>query len=288
MFLKYAITLLPLAMTITRGSDCEVCDLKDELAKTKSDLSECESKLSTNSYLNQVCSRVGSILGSGHDPALKTTVHKLLQHLNLDSVPLSPDGSSREKDLTLKITNNDLISLRRYILNDEGTDSGVQDILIRSLIPREASSSLLSLDLPQYFSNLLPSSGPAFSPHVRPGLVVAVIIGVVAVLGLILYRGVAVWKVLLFVVFMSVTMTWANMYMNAAAKKQATLARLGNVPMTCLLEKQGWASAGAEFVKSLFNKKMDPCEEYYAAAMVDPLWEVSPREYNQVLNFHQR
>lgn len=270
MLLLY-ITVIPLLTgSLTEGLDCEVCDLKEDLAKTKSELSECETKLSSNTYLNQVCSRVGSLLGPKQDPALKTTVQKLLKHFNLDSIPLNPDGPPQQKELTLKMDNSDLITLRRFILNGEGSDESVQDVLIRSLIPRENNA----IDISQYLSNILPG-GSTMSPHVRPGLVVSVIVGVVGMLGLVLYRGVGMFKVVLFIMFLSVTMTWANMYMNAAAKKQATLARLGNVPKACLLEKQGWASASVDFVRGLFNRKVDPCEEYYAAAMVDPLWEVS-------------
>jgi len=268
------ITLVSLlTVSLTEGSDCEICDLKEDLANTKSELSECESKLNSNTYINQVCSRVGSWMGPKQDPALKTTVQKLLKHLNLDSIPLNPDGPpSQEKELTLKMSNSDLVTLRRFILNDEGTDEAVQDILIKSLIPKENNG----LDISQLLTTFLPTVD-AMSPHVRPGLVVSVIVGVVGMLGLVMYKGGArgVFKVVLFIMFLSVTMTWANMYMKAAAKKQATLARLGNVPKACLLEKQGWKSASVDFVRGLFNRKVDPCEEYYAAAMVDPLWEVS-------------
>ena len=68
--------------------------------------------------------------------------------------------------------------------------------------------------------------------------------------------------------------TWVKLYYMAAAKKQATLAKLGNIPNSCLLERQGWSVAVRDFVSGLFNGRQDPCEEYYTAAMVDPAWEV--------------
>merc|ERR1719348_723511 len=64
------------------------------------------------------------------------------------------------------------------------------------------------------------------------------------------------------------------MYYIAAAKKQATLAKHGNVPNTCHIANQGWMAAVGDFVSGLFNGKQDPCEAYYTAVMVDPALEV--------------
>jgi hypothetical protein len=245
-----------------------------ELANVKRQLADCKAKLSeTNqNYLGQVCSRMGSWIGPKHDPAMKTTISKLLKHFDLESEPVSENGDFKEKQILLRISNDDLVSLRRFILVDEGTDEEVQDILVRSFITETSPSS------GGIFGNVKDVlNGFSFSqsPHVAPTVVLFIMLSIVATIGLLLYRGKAVWKVLLLVVVLSVSATWCQLYYQAAAKKQATLARLGNVPGSCRIEKQGWGRATVDFVRGLFNNVADPCEEYYAAAMVDPLWEVS-------------
>jgi len=82
------------------------------------------------------------------------------------------------------------------------------------------------------------------------------------------------WKVFLFLAFYCILNTWVHEYYKACARKQATLAKLGSVPKSCLVENQGWLAAGRDFVRGLFNGVEDPCEAYYTAAMVDPAFEV--------------
>merc|ERR1712227_52091 len=48
----------------------------------------------------------------------------------------------------------------------------------------------------------------------------------------------------------TVLTTWVKMYYIAAAKKQATLAKHGNVPYTCHIATQGWMAAVMETFSS--------------------------------------
>ena len=68
--------------------------------------------------------------------------------------------------------------------------------------------------------------------------------------------------------------TWVKLYYIAAAKKQATLTKLTNIPNSCLLERQGWLAAAGDFFVGLFNGRQDPCEDYYRVLMEDPAMKV--------------
>ena len=78
-----------------------------------------------------------------------------------------------------------------------------------------------------------------------------------------------------FICMYAVLTDWIRQYYTAAAKKQATLAKHDNIPKAFLIEKQDWLSAAQVFVTGLFNGKVDPCEAYYTAAMVDPALRIS-------------
>ena len=95
-------------------------------------------------------------------------------------------------------------------------------------------------------------------------LIVAQTVGVsVTVLACLLW-GVAVWKVATIVFVGSWSWTWCHLYQLAVAKKQATLLRLGDVPQTCLVERQGWLSAVRDFVTG--GGQAAKCEAYYEAS----------------------
>ena len=66
---------------------------------------------------------------------LKVTVKNFLRATQLDVAVL--DGSSPQKPveamLAVSMAQGDLLSLRRFLLNDEGTESDIQGILQSSL-----------------------------------------------------------------------------------------------------------------------------------------------------------
>merc|ERR1719341_587679 len=134
------LTLLLLLLTPSTFfcSDCEVCDLTDQLDKVKRELADCQVKLTDQSYLGQVCSRVGSWMGKDNSPIpLQSTVKKILSQLDLLSSPLDPKSKGVERDVVLKLTNKELRDLRKFVLNDDGSPGVVEDILVRSLQPKD-------------------------------------------------------------------------------------------------------------------------------------------------------
>ena len=132
------LALLLLTPTIVLSSDCEVCDLTDQLNKVKKELTDCQEKLTDQSYLGQVCSRVGSwISKDAPSTQLKSTVKKLLSRLDLLSSPLDPNSKGVERDLVIKLSNKELRDLRKFVLNDDGSPGDVEDVLVKSLHPRD-------------------------------------------------------------------------------------------------------------------------------------------------------
>ena len=133
-----SLLLLLLSPSTLLCSDCEECDLTDQLDKVKRKLAECQVKLTDQLYLGQVCSRVGSWIGKDSSPIpLQSTVKKLLSHLDLLSIPLDPKSKGVERDLVLELTNQELGDLRKFVLNDDESPGKVEDILPRSLQPRD-------------------------------------------------------------------------------------------------------------------------------------------------------
>ena len=168
-----SLIVLFLTISIVTGSNREKYEMK-ELAEVKKQLADCKTKLSeTNqNYLGQVCSRMGSWIGPKHDPAMKTTISKLLKHFDLESEPVSEAGDYKEKQILLHISNDDLVSLRRFILVDEGTDQEVQDILVRSFITETPPSRNIFGNV----KDVLNGFGFSQSPHVAPAVVLFVMV----------------------------------------------------------------------------------------------------------------
>ena len=154
-----------------------------------------------------------------------------------------------------------ILFFRRFLLNDEGGEDLIQDILANGLIydgPDE--SKWIDFDLKSFLHH--------------EGFVCAQICLVSAFVALALWRKVKVWRIAVVVFVGSVCWTWIHLYKLALARKQATLTKLGEVPQKCLVEKQGWFSALSDAIFGNFKDKK--CEAYYEALMVDPFWEVTP------------
>lgn len=251
------------------SSECEVCDLTEQLSLVRRELSECQEKLTDQSYLGQVCSRVGSWIGKDTPASaqLKSTVRKLLSNLDLLSSPLDPNIKGVGRDITLKLTNKELRDLRKFVLNDDGSPGTVEDILVNSIRLKHGWLERTT----EFMSQTLDDT----SLHFKANYVILFqLLVVLCCVVLPLVMGRSKVSIMLFVCLYAVLTTWVRQYYTAAAKKQATLAKHGNIPYSCLLEKQGWVAAAQDFVAGLFNGRVDPCEAYYTAAMVDPAFEV--------------
>eukprot|EP00092_Neocalanus_flemingeri_P005058 GFUD01005439.1.p1 GENE.GFUD01005439.1~~GFUD01005439.1.p1 ORF type:complete len:430 (+),score=115.41 GFUD01005439.1:118-1407(+) len=263
-----AISLFSFLTTTVLSSDCEVCDLTDELAKVKRELTECQVKLTDQSYLGQVCSRVGSWISSDHPPAhLKSTVKDFLSRFDLLSAPLDPGSKGVERDIMIKLSNKELGELQKFAYNDHGSPGDIQDIMLRSLHPRDGWMDQTS----EFVSQTIGETSLHFKANYVIIFQVCVLLCCV-VLPLLL--GSPKLPIILFLCLYAVFTTWVKLYYTAAAKKQATLAKHAKIPNSCLLERQGWLAAAQDLVAGLFNGKEDPCEAYYTAAMVDPAFEV--------------
>jgi len=243
---------------IKSDSGCEVCDLTEKLEKSSKDLEECQAKLNDQSYLGQVCQRVGNWMGGKNDKALKHFTEQFLTKLDLLVKPLDANKHEFiEKDVSIRLTVDDLQSLRRFVLNDEGKHEEISRVL----------HGMFSVSHSSIQSSVF---GHMKSNNVFLGQALFIICCLV----LPLYCGTPFWKVFLILAAYAILNTWTCEYQKACAKKQATLAKLSSVPKSCLVEKQGWLSAGKDFITGIFNGVEDPCEAYYKALMVDPAIEV--------------
>lgn len=254
---------LLLLISLASPPSCLTSDLTEQLEETRLELDLCQKKLNDQSYLGSVCSKVGTWLT--RDTSLKSSVVKFLDKLSL----LSPSQAvvGVERDVTVVLTSQDIKSLKRFALHGEGSPDHVEQILLNSLIVRETILDRTT----DFFSQTFAES----SMHIKANYVIifqVLVLLLCVVLPLCL--GSHKLPVFLLMCLYAVFTTWVKLYYTAAAKKQATLAKLGNIPNSCLLEKQGWMAAVGDFVGGLLNGRQDPCEEYYTAAMVDPAWEV--------------
>ena len=254
---------LLLLISLASPPSCLTSDLTEQLEETRLELDVCQKKLNEQSYLGSVCSKVGTWLT--RDTSLKSSVVKFLDKLSL----LSPSQAvvGVERDVTVVLTSQDIKSLKRFALHGEGSPDHVEQILLNSLIVRETILDRTT----DFFSQTFAES----SMHIKANYVIifqVLVLLLCVVLPLCL--GSHKLPVFLLMCLYAVFTTWVKLYYTAAAKKQATLAKLGNIPNSCLLEKQGWMAAVGDFVGGLLNGRQDPCEEYYTAAMVDPAWEV--------------
>ena len=253
-------------LSLSNGQEfCQTCSIQEQLSQCKERLQICEEDQNaqkSSSYLDQVCQMVGtSFGGSSGKAALKLTVHNLLKKTRLDKVPLEIGSQRKEVEVIVSISNDDLIALRRFVLNGDGSEKEIQNILDSSIFVQQRKS--------RFFESV-----SRFVEH--EGFVICQVLCLFSLLALGLWKGVAVWKMTIFLFVGSVAWTWVHMYKVALSKKQATLQRLGDVPQMCLIEKKGWISAISDAFYGVIGVKENKCEAYYEALMVDPLWEVTP------------
>lgn len=277
MFLTLLAVILQIGSVAGHGQDedgaveCISCSVEKQLEIAKDKLAECERRLAMSDakrggYLDSVCHWVAG--GSGGKPALKTTVHNFLKATQLDKAVLDPESQQKEVELTIALTNQDLVSLRRFLLNDEGSEKDIQEILF-------SSYHLGSGNHHHFMTSRFLGLGLTGLVQSEALMIVIATIGAGLLIWLVI-RGLAVWKVAVVLVVSSIFWTWVHLYKVALAKKQATLSRMGSVPKHCLVEKQGWGTALSDAFNGLVGTKDTKCEAYYEALMVDPFWEVTP------------
>ncbi len=248
-----------------------------ELEEAKARLAECQEQLRnrdesgvSSSYLDKVCGWVTNP-GKEGKAVMKKTVDGFLKATQLDQAPLDEHGDVKQVHVTVSLTTDKLLKLRRFLLTDEGTPEEMQNILDSSYA-LTYSSSLRSENVFQQMAWLRD-----FVRH--DSFVICQIAALSAFVGLALWKKVKVWRVAVVVSVCSVAWTWIHLYKVALARKQATLRQLGDVPQSCLVERQGWAGAVSDAVGGalgLSSSKSKKCEAYYEALMVDPFWEVTP------------
>ena len=260
---QLGLTVFVFAFALGHSSDdCESCPVTRKLIKTQQELLECQEHLhklvgSEASYLSQIKYWISK---PNHVPtvervAFRSLLDKLLKSVDLDGDPkLLPETVN--VDLSMKLSKDDVISLRRHLLADEGTQHELLKILNEGILKSSVRDA--GFDWPQlfHFDHLILAQTLSVS---------------LTVLGCLLC-GVAVWKVALIIFVGSWSWTWCHLYQQAVAKKQATLLRLGDVPQTCMV-KQGWLASISEYITGAQSTK---CEAYYEALIVNPILEVTP------------
>ena len=258
-FYKILVLICFLLVHTVSSSDCEICDLKEKLYETESELSQCKLKLNDNSYLGQVCSRVGSWFTK--DMSMKIFVKDLLDKLDISDI------RDVEKDLVIKLSVEDVKVLKKFVTEEEGKAEHVDNVLKNAFTVRETIMDKTT----DFFSSTITETSMHFKANY---VIIFQILVLLCCVVLPLALGAPKLPVFLFMCLYAVFTTWVKLYYVAAAKKQATLAKHSNVPNMCRIEQQGWMAAVGDFVTGMFNGKHDPCEDYYTAAMVDPALEV--------------
>lgn len=129
-----------------------MCELNSQLEVVKTALDKCQDRVrelegNGKSYLGQVCQWVSGgtkvrdfeltsfnikVAVSQGKEVLKKTVHNYLKGTQLDHVIPSETSHSSQVEVTISLSHEDLATLRRFILADQGNEDEIQDILARS------------------------------------------------------------------------------------------------------------------------------------------------------------
>jgi len=242
--------------------------LEGALQRTKDELNDVYRKLETkpDSVLGQAMNSLGSCFTSPPEKTFKPFVSEVLKILDVKDETLSK--SEITVSLSFSSSSKDLQTLRRFVLYDDIRFHEVQDILLSSIskLPAGVGGGLFDLD------TILAGAGGKIHPQTVQLLLAGLMVCVVLVP---LCLGVKKRAVVLLLTCICLVHVWLGEYWKVVAKKEATLAKLGPNMKSCRLEKRGYAHAVSEFFSGLFNGVSDPCEEYYRAAMVDPIFEVN-------------
>jgi len=243
-------------------------DLESSLQRTKDELNDVYRKLEAkpDSVLGQAMNSLGSCFTSPPEKTFKPFVSEMLKIMDVKDETSSKSQVS--VSLSFSSTSKDLQTLRRFVLYDDVRFHEVQDIILGSLHKESGGhlDSLFGLD------TILVGAGGKIHPNTVQLLMAGLMLCVVL---LPLCLGARKRAVTLLLACICLVHVWLGEYWKAVAKKEATLAKLGPNMKNCRLEKQGYAHAVSDFFSGLFNGVEDPCEQYYRAAMVDPIFEVN-------------
>eukprot|EP00088_Acartia_fossae_P045817 TRINITY_DN4939_c0_g1_i8.p1 TRINITY_DN4939_c0_g1~~TRINITY_DN4939_c0_g1_i8.p1 ORF type:complete len:412 (-),score=58.36 TRINITY_DN4939_c0_g1_i8:802-2037(-) len=239
--------------------------MENSMQRTKVQLEECYKKLENKpeSVLGQAMNSLGTCFSSSPEKSFKPFVTEILKLLDIK------EESKSEISRTLQFTANsqDIQTLRRFVMVEDVRFHEIQEILLSSLENRgDTLGSAFNLD------TILAGAGGKLHPNHALLLVGGLVLFVIL---LPLCLGTRKRVVFLMLTCLCIVHVWLGEYWKAVAKKEATLAKLGPNMKSCRLEKRGYAQAVSEFFTGLFNGVDDPCEEYYRAAMVDPIFEVN-------------
>jgi len=206
---------------------------------------------------------------SREDALMRSTVRKVM--LQLDLLGENPVTEGVERQFALKLSQEDLLELQKYV----GADGGPAALDVESLLVRSMEMKKLQLE------KVSASGLPKFhldADHFSESLVI--IFQCLVLPFCLLLRFKLQWgrgRILVLFFTLAVLQTWVHLYQEACALKHATLAKHATVAAKgCqgLLDEQGWFSTVKDFLGGLFKGVEDPCEAYYLAALVDPAWEV--------------
>jgi len=91
----------------------------------------------------------------------------------------------------------------------------------------------------------------------------------------IIFRKLSLFKILSMILLVSVTWHWVHMYKAIWASKHTKLMQNIEIPPECKPQDMTWFQTLQSTASSMINR-VDKCEEYHKAMLVDPIYEVNP------------
>ena len=132
MSISKIILLLNIVLFTSAENICLSCDLQE----CQNELQKCQKALKEDgengSYLDQVCRWIGNP-GKAGKATLKTTVHNYLKALGLDKAELDIFSGKKDAEVLISLSHTDISNLRHFLLNDDGDEGKIQDILANSI-----------------------------------------------------------------------------------------------------------------------------------------------------------
>jgi len=267
--------LLSISWVVIEGKKNEYQDLlnkiqilQNSMERTKMELIDCHKKLESkpDTVIGQAMNTIGSCFASPPEKSFKPFVGEILKLLNVnDESELSSEVS---KNLYFSAQSRDIETLRRFVVSEDIRFHEVKEILLRSLHSKDSGDlSWLGFDAVG-----LAGAGGKVNPYIVHFIMVSFMLCVVLIP---IYLGARKRSVSLLLACICIVHVWLGEYWKLVAKKEATLAKLGPNMKNCRLDKRGYSESIRDFFTGLFNGVEDPCEEYYTAAMVDPIFEVN-------------
>ena len=146
--IKIFLIVVMLFPYISKCSECEICDLKIQLERTKHELEEC--KLSKESFFDRACSRLGfGVVSKEEIYTLKPLVKTLIKDLNSMTDSHDSKIDKVERDLLLRISISELRMLQKFVLdNDNSVD--VAGILTKSIKQNSCKPIQAQLGVPHW------------------------------------------------------------------------------------------------------------------------------------------